>query len=186
VAAGQLRLLRLLGAIAGTVDTLGARNRVRSDRWLAARRWLRALAHSSWLRGSVVALLSWGVVLAGPGVGLDPSWQTGLYLAAHEHLRFGPEVVYTYGPLGFLEFPLLAYQQLVRLAFVYLVVAQLGLGIALVWALRLAVGRSAGGRAAIGAADADGRGGRCGLRHGRLAVAAKPTSRWGDRRCRGG
>lgn len=35
---------------------------------------------------------------------------------------------------------MLAYQQLVRLAFVYLVVAQLGLGIALVWALRRSFG----------------------------------------------
>ncbi|MBX7136653.1 MAG: hypothetical protein K1X83_01625 [Oligoflexia bacterium] len=35
--------------------------------------------------------------------GLDPSWQVGLHLIHQQALRFGTEVVFTYGPLGFLS-----------------------------------------------------------------------------------
>ena len=37
--------------------------------------------------------------------GLDPSWITGLYMAALEHLSFGKDIIFTYGPLGFLAEP---------------------------------------------------------------------------------
>lgn len=33
---------------------------------------------------------------------LDPSWQAVLEFAAHKHLQFGSDIVFTYGPLGFL------------------------------------------------------------------------------------
>ena len=36
------------------------------------------------------------------GADLDVSWQAGLAMAARQGLRFGHDVVFTYGPLGFL------------------------------------------------------------------------------------
>jgi hypothetical protein len=38
-----------------------------------------------------------------PATGLDPSWQAGLNIARQRHLRFGPDLVFTYGPWGFLD-----------------------------------------------------------------------------------
>jgi hypothetical protein len=35
--------------------------------------------------------------------GLDPSWETGLALARIHHLAWGPQIVFTTGPLGFLH-----------------------------------------------------------------------------------
>jgi hypothetical protein len=50
-----------------------------------------------------VEALSWqGFQLVG-SPGLDPSWQAALEMALHFHLSFGSQVVFTYGPLGFLE-----------------------------------------------------------------------------------
>jgi hypothetical protein len=40
-----------------------------------------------------------------PKAGFDPSWQIALHLIAAEHLHFGSDVVFTYGPLGFVLFP---------------------------------------------------------------------------------
>jgi hypothetical protein len=38
-----------------------------------------------------------------PAAGLDPSWRTGLDVAAASHLPFGRSLLFTYGPLGFLD-----------------------------------------------------------------------------------
>ncbi|HTW83818.1 MAG TPA: hypothetical protein VMD91_07115 [Candidatus Sulfotelmatobacter sp.] len=52
-----------------------------------------------------LAAAAWFVYLVRPrpalGVGLDASWQHALTLALHDHLRFGHDIVFTYGPLGF-------------------------------------------------------------------------------------
>jgi hypothetical protein len=40
------------------------------------------------------------------GTGLDPSWVVGVNLFAHRGFQFGHDVVFTYGPLGFLTRPL--------------------------------------------------------------------------------
>jgi hypothetical protein len=37
-----------------------------------------------------------------PNFGLDPSWRMALGQLFHDGLQFGPEVTFTYGPLGFL------------------------------------------------------------------------------------
>lgn len=44
----------------------------------------------------------WGIA-----PGLDSSWNIGLHLAAVNGLIFGRDIIFTYGPLGFLNFPLL-------------------------------------------------------------------------------
>jgi hypothetical protein len=35
------------------------------------------------------------------GTDIDPSWRAGLTMAAREHLQFGHDIVFTYGPLGY-------------------------------------------------------------------------------------
>src|SRR5882724_153786 len=37
-----------------------------------------------------------------PSFGLDPSWAMALSQFFHDGLQFGPDVTFTYGPLGFL------------------------------------------------------------------------------------
>jgi hypothetical protein len=71
-----------------------------------------------------------------PSAGLDPSWWSALYLAAHRGLHFGTQVVFTYGPLGFLRQPWLWYGSLGTLAFLYSAALHLVLAVSLVWALR--------------------------------------------------
>jgi len=41
-----------------------------------------------------------------PGTGLDPSWVIGLNIFARPGIRFGRDVIFTYGPLGYLVRPL--------------------------------------------------------------------------------
>jgi hypothetical protein len=98
--------------------------------------WLGRAASSSWTLGLVVGLLSWKVLFATPAIGLDNSWQAALYMASHRGLHFGTQVVFTYGPLGFLNQPFLWYSGLAAIAFVYQVALHLALGITLLWALR--------------------------------------------------
>jgi len=38
-----------------------------------------------------------------PGVGVDPSWQIALNMAVRKGFVFGKDIIFTYGPLGFLE-----------------------------------------------------------------------------------
>ncbi len=44
--------------------------------------------------------------------GVDLSWYIGLHRAAHEGLIYGRDIVFTYGPLGFLTVPLVLYKNL--------------------------------------------------------------------------
>jgi hypothetical protein len=51
---------------------------------------------------ALVALFSSPLNFFAAAPDLDGSWQTGLALAAHQGLDFGRDVVFTYGPLGYL------------------------------------------------------------------------------------
>ncbi len=55
--------------------------------------------------GLVATALCWPVRDGTPAVGLDPGWRWFITRAAREHLRFGHDVVFTYGPLGWLFEP---------------------------------------------------------------------------------
>jgi hypothetical protein len=90
----------------------------------------------SWALGVIVALLGWRVGFHPPWSGLDPSWTAGLAMATKEGLHFGTQVVFTYGPLGFLDGTILWYGDLAVLAFLYLAALYVGFSVALVWALR--------------------------------------------------
>jgi hypothetical protein len=54
---------------------------------------------------AVGTIISWPVLREPARTGLDASWVVALHLAAWERLRHGVDVIFTYGPLGFLGFP---------------------------------------------------------------------------------
>lgn len=104
---------------------------------------MREAARKSWVLGALVAVGSWNVVFVSPATGNDASWVVGLYLAAEQGLLFGQELIFTYGPLGFLS-PLspssggvavTADGGLSQLAFLYGAAIHVLLCFSLVWAL---------------------------------------------------
>lgn len=70
-----------------------------------------------WLVGTVLAAVAPSSAMPAPG--LDPSWVAALNLAGSYHLRFGTDLVFTYGPLGFLDHPLAVAPHLAIAAFVF-------------------------------------------------------------------
>ena len=55
--------------------------------------------------GVALLFLSWTTLPRRPTAGTDPSWQGALHMAAGSGLTWGRDLIYTYGPLGFLEVP---------------------------------------------------------------------------------
>ena len=51
----------------------------------------------------------------------DNSWHAALAMAFHQNIQFGPAAIFTYGPLGFLEFPQLYFTSTFILAELYVV-----------------------------------------------------------------
>jgi hypothetical protein len=90
----------------------------------------------TWVLGALVALLTWRIGMNPPGPGLDASWTAGLAMAAKQGLQFGEEVVFTYGPLGFLSGQSIWFSDLSVLAFLYSAALYLAFCLTLVWALR--------------------------------------------------
>jgi hypothetical protein len=93
---------------------------------------------SIWVLGPVIGLLSWrgGSSVLAPGAGLDSSWHLGVDEAISTGLDFGSDVVFTYGPLGFLELPLATDQALLRLSVLYNLALWVALGISVLYAAR--------------------------------------------------
>ena len=71
-----------------------------------------------------------------PSPGLDSSWNGGLAMAVHDGMQWGSQIVFTYGPLGFLNGRGVWFSELGVLAFLYGASLYAGFCIALVWALR--------------------------------------------------
>lgn len=93
----------------------------------------------TWLLGVGVALLGWNVGLGPPGPGLDSTWNAGLAMAIEDGLAFGTEVVFAYGPLGFLRGQGVWFTDLAAIALLYSAALYVGFCLALVWALRRAL-----------------------------------------------
>ncbi len=92
---------------------------------------------STWTLGGLVFLLTWGGglgELAEPSI--DNSFHAGLQMAAVGDIQFGPELLVTYGPLGFLKSGLIFEAWPARLAGVYGIGLHLALSLSLVWAAR--------------------------------------------------
>ena len=88
---------------------------------------------------ALVALLTWRVGMNPPGPGLDPSWNAGLAMATEQGLGYGREIVFSYGPLGFLQSQYMFYGGQGVLAFLFSGAVHLGLCVALVRALNRAL-----------------------------------------------
>ena len=88
------------------------------------------------LLAAAITLLTWPGALHLPAPGYDPSWMVGLNLAAERGLDFGSQIDFTYGPLGFLENPLVIDGWLATLGGMYSLAARFALALALLWALR--------------------------------------------------
>ena len=73
----------------------------------------------------VLVVLTWQTTSLTATAGLDPSWIAGLHLAHANGVGFGPHFVWTYGPLGFLAFPVAVTGATLAGAFVFVLVAQL-------------------------------------------------------------
>src|ERR1700743_2969435 len=70
--------------------------------WCSTTAW----GSARWQRGvptAIAGVIFWPQASADAVVGLDTSWQAGLALAPINHLAWGREIVFTYGPLGFLQ-----------------------------------------------------------------------------------
>lgn len=117
------------GAAAGSVPSLTAR----------ARRLAEGRAGTV-LGGLLVALATWFVGFSNPAYGLDPSWGAGLYMAIEHGIGFGDDVVFTYGPLGFLANPVDWFTGLASIAYLWQAAVHIVLAIGLVWALRRTFG----------------------------------------------
>jgi hypothetical protein len=86
-----------------------------------------------------IAVAAWPVQSIRAGIGSDWSWVAGLAYAAEHGLRFGDQIVWSYGPLGFLNTwygPVLYYDDVFALAWLYVALLQVLLALALLAALR--------------------------------------------------
>jgi hypothetical protein len=106
----------------------------------ASRRWVTTGSRPVWITSVLLALLTWPIGIDYPGTGLDFSWIGGLYMAAHEGKHYGSEIIFTYGPLGFLDWPSIWYGWLAAIAFLYFSVMYLAFTATLTWALNRTVG----------------------------------------------
>jgi hypothetical protein len=125
-----------VGGIANQLD-LGRRLEVMTatvrDRLFVGRRRV-------WITAAIVALLAWPITFGVPGPGLDASWMSGLYMGISHGKDFGTEVVFTYGPLGFLDWPILFYSWLPVLALVFSVVVYLAFVVTMTALLERTIG----------------------------------------------
>ena len=101
---------------------------------------LKAVLLSSPLWGVAIAIATWPIGTIEPTPGLDQSWVAGLYMEAARGMQAGTEVVFTYGPLGFLGLPSLYDVWLGRIAFLWSFLIQVALCASLIWAARRAFG----------------------------------------------
>jgi hypothetical protein len=83
----------------------------------------------------LLAVFTWPVSTLS-AAGQDGYWPVGLHMAAAQGLHAGRDVVFTYGPLGFLAFPLLVTPATAVASFVFVAVAHIGLVAVVLLAVR--------------------------------------------------
>lgn len=71
----------------------------------------------------------------------DNSFHAALAMAFRQNVQFGPDAIFTYGPLGFLEFPQLYFTSTFFLAELYVVAIHLLFFAALYWSLSRSFGK---------------------------------------------
>ncbi|MGC4748940.1 hypothetical protein ACLQ28_25260 [Micromonospora sp. DT201] len=70
-----------------------------------------------------------------PSPGFDPSWKAGIGFAVSDNLRFGKDIVFNYGPWGFLDWPQHVSRPQAALGFLFTTTAV----VVLFWAIYLCV-----------------------------------------------
>jgi hypothetical protein len=88
----------------------------------------------------LIMALGWSSLSLQPGSGLDESWVASLYMAIHNGLSFGRDVVFTFGPLGFLNQPQAWYVPLAQVAVAYTLVLRFAVAYAVYASLRKTFG----------------------------------------------
>ncbi|HSC20108.1 MAG TPA: hypothetical protein VLC07_00085 [Solirubrobacterales bacterium] len=101
-----------LGSQPGLASRLEAGTAAVGNRLFVGRRRI-------WITAALIALLAWPLAIGVPSANLDASWMSGLYMAVHDGQDFGTEIVFTYGPLGFLSWPVLWFSWLAVLSYVF-------------------------------------------------------------------
>ncbi len=105
----------------------------------ARRFFLNPVAEAA-LAAVAIAWLTWPVETIAPGLGLDPGWRAGVNMAVHQSLNFGEQVLFSYGPLGFLAYPDLYYPLNAAVAGVYVGLLQTATAGSLLWVARPSFG----------------------------------------------
>jgi len=67
----------------------------------------------------LLTLFAWPIETLAPQQGIDGSWQAAMHMAAHRGMPYGTEVMFTYGPFGFLTAPRLFFPWTAALAVLY-------------------------------------------------------------------
>lgn len=111
----------------------------------STRNFLSIGSRPFWIAAVVLTLFTWPFGIGPVGASLDFSWISGLYMAVDEGRHFGTEIVYTFGPLGFLAWPSPWIGSLAVLSFGYWIVTYGGLIAVLTWSLSRTVGLLAAG-----------------------------------------
>lgn len=106
----------------------------------STRTFLSAGSRPFWIATVLLTLFTWPFGIGPVGASLDFSWIAGLYMAVDEGRHFGTEIVYTFGPLGFLAWPSPWIGSLAVLAFGYWIVTYGALIAVLTWSLSRTVG----------------------------------------------
>ena len=75
-----------------------------------------------------------------PAAGLDQSWIAALHMGTNQSLAYGDPIVFTYGPLGFLHFPMFWYSNTALLGIVAQTMLRFLLAFALIEVLRPRLG----------------------------------------------
>ena len=96
--------------------------------------------------GLLAGLLTWTLLPLAPQGNLDGSWKAALVMSLERGLRFGPEIDFTFGPLGFLDLPHMYSEGLGAIGWL----ATSAIHLLLCVAIALAAGRCAGWVTAVG------------------------------------
>ncbi len=104
----------------------------------------------------LIVLLTWHALPLTPSPGLDQGWEAALHMALHDGVTFGNQLIFTYGPLGFLSVPTLWFEDTGTIAVLYTVLVRFALALALFLAARRSYGTVVGAIAALLVAGASG------------------------------
>ncbi len=130
----------LFGVLAALAIAVAALARL-AEGWHDLGRGALAVGRSSALWAALVTLSVYPLSASvAPGARLDESWIAALYLAAGRSLDYGTEIVFTYGPLGYLTVPRIISPGMFAASIAYVVAAYAAAAYAIVATARRTLG----------------------------------------------